>query len=262
MRSSLLVLAFALLAAVGLVPATPAAAVEVGAGADRYSGTGGVILPGGVDSGTRREASSCTDCHWRLSDPCADDGGPCLAVTRGCAQLASLLRILLSTDGGATWSDRGLVCIAPTGPVTVRAVSSALRQEFERIVPALAPRVEPSAGIVTRIPVNFITGQPRGLPPSAHQVLGQTVRLNPSVRWSWEFGDGVRQETADPGAPYPAGSIRHAYRRAGVRVAQVLARWTGSFEVDGLGPFPVAGDITQMASVEVSVGEGRAVLVP
>ncbi|MEY4137438.1 MAG: hypothetical protein RL205_1566 [Actinomycetota bacterium] len=242
--------------------AAPAHAVEVGAGADRYSGSGGLLLPGTVDSGTRHQAAECAGCRWRLSDPCAADGGPCLAITRGCAQLASLLRIRLSSDGGSTWSDRGLVCIPPAGPITVADVAAGVRGEFERLVPELRPRLEPSAGVVTRIPVNFISGQPRGLPPSSHVILGQNVELRPAVRWSWDFGDGAEIGSSEPGEPYPAGTIRHAYRRAGVQVARVRAHWSGTFQVDGLGPFPVTGSIEQSAAMEVAVGEGRAVLVP
>ena len=245
-----------------LVSAPAARAVDVGAGGDRYSGSGGLLLPSGVDPGTRREASGCTSCRWRLSDPCAADGGPCLAITRGCAQLASLLRIRLSVDGGATWSDRGLVCIPPSGPVTVAGIAGELREVFARLVPPLSPSREPAAGVVTRIPVNFLSGQPRGLGPSEHRILGQSVVLRPSVRWTWDFGDGSTAETVDPGARYPAGPIRHAYRRAGDPVARVLAHWSGTFEFDGLGPFPVNGGIEQAARLEVSVGEGRAVLVP
>lgn len=251
-----------LLALALLVVAPDATALDVGAGGDRYSGSGGLLLPSGIDPGTRREAAGCSGCRWRLSDPCADDGGPCLAITRGCAQLASLLRIRLSRDSGATWSDHGLVCIPPSGPLTVETVAAHLRREFERLVPALRPRLEPASGIVTRIPVNFISGHPRGLPPSTHDILGRQVLLTPTVGWSWEFGDGARQEAGDPGAAYPTGTIRHAYRQAGTRLAVVRASWSGSFEVDGLGPFPVAGSIEQRASIEVPVGEGRAVLVP
>lgn len=237
-------------------------AVEVGAGGDRYSGSGGLLLPGGIDSGTRRDAASCSDCRWRLSDPCSESGGPCLAVTRGCAQLAYLLRLRLSVDGGATWSDRGLVCIPPSGPVTVAQLANELQSRFTRLVPGLAPRQEPAQGVVTQIPVNFISGHPDGLGSSSHVVLGHAVVLHPSVQWSWEFGDGARLDTASPGHPYPRGSIRHAYRVAGVRQARVDAAWSGTFEVDGLGPFPVAGVIRQKASLTVPVGEGRAVLVP
>jgi len=236
--------------------------IDVGAGGDRYAGSGGLILPSGVDSNTRHDVAECSDCRWRLSDPCSDDGGPCLAVTRGCAQLASLLRIGVSTDGGIHWSDRGLVCIPPSGPVTVASVSHDLTAEFQRVVPALVPEIEPRSGIVTRIPVNFISGQPRGLGPSSYRILGRTVLLSPSVRWSWDFGDGVKIETAEAGAPYPLGLIRHAYRQPRTAVARVHAHWSGSFEVDDLGPFPVAGSIDQVASIAVPVGEGRALLVP
>lgn len=245
---------------IGLAPT--AAGIEVGAGADRYTGTGGLLLPGGTDSRTRHEVASCADCRWRLSDPCSSDGGPCLAVTRGCTQMAYLLRLTVSADGGASWSDRGLICIPPAGPITVADVSTSLRQEFERIVPALAPRTQPSQGILTQIPVNFISGHPTGLAPSTHRIHGRDVTLRPTVRWIWEFGDGIRADADTPGGPYPGGSIRHAYRQAGTRAAQVQALWSGTFEVDGLGPFPVSGVIRQSASLVVAVGEGRAVLVP
>jgi hypothetical protein len=244
----------------GLAPSV--AAVEVGAGGDRYAGSGGLVLPGGTDSGTRAEVASCTNCTWRLSDPCSADGGPCLAVTRGCSQMSYLLRLRVSSDGGASWSDRGLVCIPPAGPITVGDVSVELRREFERIVPALEPRAQPSRGIVTQIPVNFISGHPAGLAPSSHQILGRSVVLRPAVRWSWEFGDGATMEADSPGNVYPGGGLRHAYRRAGPHTARVQALWSGSFEVDGLGPFPVSGVIRQSASLVLSVGEGRAVLVP
>ncbi len=256
-------LALAALVSAALLALAPhAEAVDIGAGGDRYTGSGGLLLPSGADPGTRQEASACTSCRWRLSDPCSADGGPCLAITRGCAQLASLLRIRLSGDGGVTWSDRGLVCIPPSGPVTVAGISAELRQVFERIVPDLAPTREPSSGVVARLPVNFLSGHPRGLPPSTHRILGHDVLLRPAVHWTWEFGDGSSQEVDSPGMPYPRGSIRHAYRRSGTPEARVLAHWTGSFEVDGLGPFPVAGGIEQSALLEVPVGEGRAVLVP
>lgn len=241
---------------------TNASAVEVGAGGDRYTGTGGLVLPAGSDAGTRREAAECSGCRWALSDPCSADGGPCLAVTRGCAQLAYLLRLRLSADGGATWSDKGLVCIPPSGPVTVADIRSEVRRKFERLVPALEPRIQPAQGVVTQIPVNFISGHPAGLSPSTHQILGRSVLLRPTVRWSWDFGDGAMAESDQPGAAFPAGSIRHPYRRAGVLVAVVKAHWSGSFETDGLGPFPVGGGIWQTAAIQVPVGEGRAVLVP
>jgi hypothetical protein len=244
----------------GLAPSV--VAVEVGAGGDRYTGSGGLLLPGGTDSGTRHEVATCTNCRWRLSDPCSADGGPCLAVTRGCSQMSYLLRLRVSSDGGASWSDRGLVCIPPAGPITVGDVSVGLRREFERVVPALAPRTQPSQGIVTQIPVNFISGHPSGLPPSSHQILGRLVVLRPTVRWSWEFGDGATTQADNPGKDYPEGPLRHVYRRAGTHAVRVQALWSGTFDVDGLGPFAVSGVIRQSASLVVSVGEGRAVLVP
>jgi len=251
------------LAALTVLCLTPtASAVEVGAGGDRYTGTGGLVLPSGSDSGTRLEAAECSGCRWALSDPCSADGGPCLAVTRGCAQMAYLLRLRLSTDGGATWSDRGLVCIPPSGPVTVADVRAEVHRRFERLVPPLDPRIQPARGVVTQIPVNFISGHPAGLSPSTHQILGRSVVLRPSVRWSWDFGDGASAESDQPGSNYPTGTIRHPYRRAGTWVAVVRAYWSGTFETDGLGPFPVAGGIAQSALVRVPVGEGRAVLVP
>jgi hypothetical protein len=144
----------------------------------------------------------------------------------------------------------------------VADVAVGLQRRFERLVPDLAPSHQPVRGVVTRIPVNFISGHPSGLASSHHDVLGHPVVLHPTVRWTWDFGDGARLETDSPGAAYPSGVIRHVYRTSGSRMARVEATWSGTFEVDGLGPYPVTGVIRQSAAREVLVGEGRAVLVP
>ena len=56
--------------------------------------------------------------------------------------------------------------------------------------------------------------------------------------------------------------MAHVYRRAGDFRVACTATWSGTFVVDGLGPFPVVEPLRQTQVREIAVGEGRALLAP
>jgi PKD domain len=235
---------------------------------DAYVGTGGLILPGTVDQHTRRQVASCPGCRWRLSTPCEMPGSgtafdgqrACLSVVRGCPG-GRLLRSWFQ-DGAPPWRELGLVCVPPGGPVTVADVGRAARARFERGIPALAPGFQPSHGVLTQLPVVLDSGQPAGTRTWRLDLLGRDVALSATPAWSWRFGDGSGQETSDPGGRYPHLGVAHAYRRAGDYEVTCTATWSGTFIVDGLGPFPVTEPVRQAAALLIEVGEGRALLAP
>lgn len=237
-------------------------------GADRYVGTGGLILPGSVPDGTRRTVATCGDCAWRLTTPCVEStlgtpfsGQPgCTSVTRGCPH-GELLRAWFRGPDSA-WRAIGLVCLGPGGPLTVRDVSRAVRDRVERSVPALRPAAQPPAGVLAQLPVVFVSGQPGGVQRWAMSVAGAEVEISASPRWLWAFGDGARVTTDDPGQRHPVGGVSHVYRAAGARAVEVTCEWSATFTVSGLGPFPVREPVRQTDTVGVVVGEGRAVLTP
>ncbi len=251
------------------VPIAPTADVHGDDEQDRYVGTGGLLLPASVDSGTRRTVAACADCAWRLTSPCVlsplghafDGQSPCLSVVRGCAAGDQLLRGWFH-GGGEPWGEIGLVCIATSGPLTVSEVGRAARDRFEQDLPALAPTAQPGVGIVAQVPVVFGAGQVAGTTRRSYRVLDADVELTATPRWGWKFGDGASLRTADPGGRYPVIGVTHPYRRAGDYSVEITATWSAAFTVDGLGPFPVAEPVTQLGHLPVRVGEGRALLTP
>lgn len=230
--------------------------------ADRYVGSGGLVLPGTVPEQTRVRVASCADCRWKMTDPCVTEGGSCDSVTRGCAAGRQLLRAWISRDAGRTWEELGLVCIAPSGPVTVAEVGEAIQEDFEQALPAGRIRYQPPRGVLPYLPVVFHSGQPAGIPPIDVEVAGFRVVVTPTPRWSWDFGDGSRLDVGIPGSSYPDMSVSHAYRIGGAREVRVTTTWRATVMIDGLGPFEVQGPVTQESAATIRVGQARAVLVP
>jgi PKD domain len=280
-RHPLLVLLLtALLAAptTTLVTVTPAQATRPAVGTetdvrgdderDAYVGSGGLILPASVEQATRQQVASCLGCQWRLTTPCAVpgpgnafDGEPtCLSVVRGCPG-GRLLRTWFQGAGQA-WREIGLACIPPGGPLTVSEVGREVRAAFERGIPALAPRFQPTQGILTQIPVVFDSGQQAGGRTWLVELLGREVALTATPAWSWRFGDGAWLDTLDPGGRYPQAGVAHVYRRVGTYQVACTATWSATFVVDGLGPFAVREPVTQTQVRRIEVGEGRALLAP
>ena len=249
-----------------VLPPAHAADVHGDDAGDRFVGTGGLVLPGSVGQRVRHEVASCLGCAWRLTSPCAEpvdgvafDGQPaCLTVVRGCPS-GHLLRSWFRPEGGA-WRDLGLVCLPASGPVTIRELGAAAGEAVARGVPELSAGAQPAGGVVAQLPVHFRSGQPAGPQAWTVDLLGHGVAITARPVWTWEFGDGARAVTADPGGRYPDGGVSHAYRRPGVMPVSCRVQWSAVFEVDGLGPFPVPEQVQQEDVVLVRVGEGRAVL--
>ena len=274
MRPRSLFIALGLVAALGLA-AAPAAAVPAPRTADvhgdderdEYVGTGGLILPGSVPEPTRREVAGCPGCHWRLTSPCVeaeagvpfDGNSACTSVVRGCPQGARLLRAWFEPAGGP-WREIGLVCLAVGDPPTVATTGAAARDRFAEAVPPASGRSQPSTGVVAQLPVVFSSGQAGADRAARYVVAGQEVVLQAAPRWHWEFGDGATLTTDEPGGRYPVMTVSHTYRHAGRYPVRLTTTWSARFTVDGLGPFPVDEPIVQTDEIDVSVGEGRAVL--
>jgi len=229
---------------------------------DRYVGTGGLVLPDSVDDETRVRVAGCLDCRWRLDDPCAEQDGACMSVVRGCPRGQRLLRAWISQDRGRTWVDLGVVCIPPEGVVTVAQVDEAIQDSFEAALPPTSIRFQPATGILPYLPVVFQSGQPQQLAPIVSTIADRVVVLVPVAEWSWQFGDGTGLTSDKPGAPYPDFSISHTYGRDGRFPVALTTTWRATFTIDDLGPFTVSHVVTQQERTSVSVGQGRAVLVP
>ncbi len=94
-------------------------------------------------------------------------------------------------------------------------------------------------------------------------ILGQSVEVvaTPSA-YHWDFGDGTRLSTREPGAPYPSKEITHRYLNAHVTVRpQVAVEYAARFRVAG-GPWQEIGETVAITGPagELRVAEATAVL--
>lgn len=234
---------------------------------DSIVGSGGLILPGTVDEGTRREVASCPGCRWKVTSPCIDsalgnsfDGqSHCRSVTRGC-QVGSLRRTWFRPESGA-WRDLGLMCVTDR-PVTVADVGTRVMDRVEQRLPEASVSSLPATGVVTGLPTVFATGQSAGPREFDWTILGQAVRVTARPEWTWRFPDGTTLRTSHPGSLSPDGPVSHVFRRQGLMRVVCSVEWTGEYEIAGVGRFEWSDPVRQSTDVEVSVGEGRALLSP
>lgn len=137
--------------------------------------------------------------------------------------------------------------------------------DFRRLpLPPGKLNIQPADGqVLINYPMNvYVDARPVTL---RTQVLGVGVEVEATpASYRWEFGDGGRLTTADPGGAYPDMTTSHTYRHPGSQRVSLMTSYTGRFRVEGSRAWiPVEGVATVASpSVTVEVIEARAVLVP
>jgi hypothetical protein len=129
-------------------------------------------------------------------------------------------------------------------------------------LPPSVLEVEPPNG---RTLVNFDTNFFTTTQPfdTTLALLGQRVDLHITpAQFTWQFGDGESSSTNEPGAPYPALDVTHAYLTKGHVAPSVDTTYTAQFRVNG-GPWrDVPGTVTIAgAPVDLQVLTATPVLV-
>jgi hypothetical protein len=167
------------------------------------------------------------------------------------------------------WTRSGYSCNQPLpgqNALSLADVRRAFREvDFAR--PTLSSQPQGGWALVNLDTYYAVTWPQEGVGPgqvATVNLLGHTVGIRPKVvEYEYDFGDGQRQRTDDPGGPYPNGHVRHLYRQVGPVTIGVTARYTADFNVDGAGfrplddTVPIAGPTRQL-----QVYEARAQLVP
>lgn len=248
-------------------PALAGATVAPDPFAAQYVVSGAVLLDRSFTGGstTRKWATTCAACQWVLTDPClatSPNGTPqrC-GITGNPCPPGSLYQRVWFRDGPAmAWDPIGLICSKTTLLTPVRDVSNLVGIR-DVPVPPLRPSTQPKGRAFAGLPVWFASNQAPVVRATVN-VLGWDVDLVAAPTWHWTFGDGATLATNDPGGRYPAGSVRHLYRRLGRVRAVAVSLWQAQWSVQDLPPQPVTGTITQVAGVNLDVRPTRAILVP
>jgi hypothetical protein len=232
-------------------------------------GRGGLILPVSFvsETTTRGDAAVCATCEWMLVPMCSHSEVPdsvCAGATAGCPPEQLRERVLRRAAPGGAWQRVGLVCVGgDSRPVLVADVAEQVRDRFVDRLPRPEPRFQPAEGGLTNLPVVFRSGQRDGVRSDDFELLGLPVQVDASPRWTWRWGDGSPPlRTTDAGSRWPDTEVSHRYTAAGRYGVTVVAAWSGTFTVDGLGPFDVeGGPVTQEAELDVVVRDAPAELV-
>lgn len=132
----------------------------------------------------------------------------------------------------------------PQDPPTAVILTAA---DFRRLpLTASTPQLQPAdgRGLVDMDLIVFTEPTPQVLSTT---VLGIPVTVHATpARYTWDFGDGSDPlVTTDPGAPFPDQTVARAYRSAGTYQLTLTTTWTGTYQVNGTGPWhTVTGNAT------------------
>jgi hypothetical protein len=223
----------------------------------RYEGSGGLILPATVDSGTRNEVIRCRGCAWKLIAACVP--GPenyCDAGIRACPGLIDHMRVWFRPLNGA-WKEVDRICLTNYEVTTVNELENSVAETFERYVPEQEARCWPAQGAVTNLPLICQSGQPEQALSWNIPISGFMVLITAAPSWTWDF-HGAFSTTRNAGGPFPNKDISHTFSTAGSKNIHVVTRWNGYFSVDSLENVTIERELTQRSSMAVIVGQAKA----
>lgn len=231
---------------------------------DAIVGRGGLLLPPSYTGGQsgRIAAATCVGCEWQIRSSCvngAEENG-CVGATLGCPPGELRMRVMRRVAPATEWVYVGTVCVGDgSRPVPVAEVGQRVRDRFVDLLPPPRPSYQPGSGALVNLPAVFDSGQDEGVDREEFRLFSMPVHVEARPSWFWDFGDGATERTTESGGRYPDTSVSHTYTRAGERTVTVEASWTGTFTVDGLGPFAVTGGpVTQQETLDVVVRESGA----
>lgn len=79
---------------------------------------------------------------------------------------------------------------------------------------------------------------------------------------NYDLGDGTTLECSGTGTPYSPGATSdctHDYQSAGVYTITSTILWTGTYTVNGQGPFPIETAVARTATFDLPVNEAQAI---
>jgi hypothetical protein len=103
-----------------------------------------------------------------------------------------------------------------------------LSDRLTKMVPTAGVAYQPEFEPLVKTDVYFWCDLPT-LFQSRVDIIGEIVDVTLRPSFTWNFGDGSVYTTTENGGPYPNGTIRHSYAKAGSYVVTVLTTWNGSY---------------------------------
>ena len=116
---------------------------------------------------------------------------------------------------------------------TKKAVAAtSIADRLTKLLPTGGVAYQPAFEPLVHVPVVFWCDLPK-IFTTRFNIVGEVVDVTLRPSFSWSFGDGSVMSSTDPGAPYPNGSIQHAYLKEGTYLVTMLATWGGTWSNQG-----------------------------
>jgi len=103
-----------------------------------------------------------------------------------------------------------------------------LSDRLTKLVPTAGVAYQPEFEPLVKTDVYFWCDLPT-IFQSRVDIIGEIVDVTLRPSFTWSFGDGSVYATTENGAPYPNGTIRHSYAKAGSYAVTLLTTWNGSY---------------------------------
>ena len=117
--------------------------------------------------------------------------------------------------------------------VTKKATApTSIADRLTKVLPTGGVAYQPGFEPLVHVPVVFWCDLPK-IFNTRFNIVGEVVDVTLRPSFSWSFGDGSIMQSTDPGAPYPNGSIQHAYLKEGTYLVTLLATWGGTWSNQG-----------------------------
>jgi hypothetical protein len=110
--------------------------------------------------------------------------------------------------------------------------ATSIADRLTKLLPTGGVPYQPAFEPLVHVPVVFWCDLPK-IFSTRFNIVGEVVDVTLRPSFSWSFGDGTVMQSTDPGAPYPNGSIQHAYLKEGTYLVTMLATWGGTWSNQG-----------------------------
>ena len=110
--------------------------------------------------------------------------------------------------------------------------ATSIADRLTKLLPTGGVAYQPAFEPLVHVPVVFWCDLPK-IFSTRFNIVGEVVDVTLRPSFSWSFGDGTVMQSTDPGAPYPNGSIQHAYLKEGTYLVTMLATWGGTWSNQG-----------------------------
>lgn len=253
-------------------PAYADVSVEADQENESYKVTGELLLDetfnGSFES--QKQAETCQGCRWIIAKICYlddEDGSirDCSGAADSCVrpdgEIGKKMKVWRKLGIDEPWLSVGLICLAPSGPVTPSTINFKINEQTIEYLPKLLPSTQPNEHVLVNTEIYFLTNQNRNFGPRNLIITGVPITLNASAVWTWDFGDGTVVETFNSGAGFPNGEIKHIYETKGFKTVTITTTWQAKWSTINNQDLPVLGkNLVQKTTFNLLVHEARGVL--